>query len=288
MQQPSSADKSMVQARVIVSAPNLDSFNASPSLLRMASSLMEDPSIAELINTPCETGDQSSQQNGDINLYGVKTLAKATAVADYGVNSMVAKATAVVETPSRSFYYRDPRLPEGWYVKVEPSQGGNIIVNYFTSNGDRLRSLSEVAHFLKNKLVTLPSCRGCLPPAPLSEIPRLDQLRPEDRGIVPTLVLPAVDVNSPVIRQIDSEIIEPSPLLKRPAPSVIPRVDLTSRNQRLFSSRDQKVRDPRLFQCFHFYMFKVDGISDSVLFNVNNITEEKLYHYIFYSHFFPN
>ena len=61
---------------------------------------------------------QSSQQNGDINLYGVKTLAKATAVADYGVNSMVAKATAVVETPSRSFYYRDPRLPEGWYVKV--------------------------------------------------------------------------------------------------------------------------------------------------------------------------
>ena len=93
LQQLGAANKSMVQ--VIVSAPNLDSFTASPSLLRMASSLMENPTIAELINTPCETSDATSPPNGNINLYGVKGA----------VNSVTVNPSD--STIPDSFYYRD-------------------------------------------------------------------------------------------------------------------------------------------------------------------------------------
>ena len=125
-------NKSMVQ--VIVSAPNLDSFTASPSLLRMASSLMENPTIAELINTPCETSDAAaSPSNGNINIYGMKG----------GVNSVTVNPSDI--TIPDNFYYRDPRLPEGWYVGVEGTPSGHMVVYYYTSSGEKLRSLSEVS-----------------------------------------------------------------------------------------------------------------------------------------------
>ena len=39
---------------------------------------------------------------------------------------------------------RDPRLPEGWYVGVEGTPSGHMVVYYYTSSGEKLRSLSEV------------------------------------------------------------------------------------------------------------------------------------------------
>ena len=129
-QAATAVNKSMVQ--VIVSAPNLDSFTASPSLLRMASSLMENPTIAELINTPCETSD-ASPSNGNINIYGMKG----------GVNSVTVNPSDI--TMPDNFYYRDPRLPEGWYVGVEGTPSGHMVVYYYTSSGEKLRSLSEVS-----------------------------------------------------------------------------------------------------------------------------------------------
>ena len=195
------SNKSLVQ--VIVSAPNLDSFTASPSLLRMASSLMENPTFAELINTPCETGP--SDENGEINLYGVKAA------------TSVKGAESGGSSGPNSFYYRDPRLPAGWYVGLEATASGGLVIHYYTPTGERLRSLSEVAHFLQHKLVVLPSCRGVPPPRPVHQLPALADLSPENRALVPSIVLPVVDAGSPVIRQIDSEIISAHTSLKRPA-----------------------------------------------------------------------
>ena len=55
-------------------------------------------------------------------------------------------------------------------------------VSFYTSNGERLRSPSEVAHYLKNKLVLLPSCKNIPPPAPIAEIPLASDLSPENKA----------------------------------------------------------------------------------------------------------
>jgi len=200
-------EKSVVQ--VVVSAPSLDSFTASPRLLRMASSLMENPTIAELINTPCETSN-TQNLNGDINIYGVKTPDSVTTSLQQQ-QCDIKNATPVHTTPvkaPRTFYYRNPRLPAGWYVGVDVLPNNlSANVSFYTSNGERLRSPSEVAHYLKNKLVLLPSCKNIPPPAPITEIPLASDLTPENKVFVSELVLPVVDASSPLIRQIETEII---------------------------------------------------------------------------------
>ena len=205
--------------KVVVSAPNLDSLTASPRLLRMASSLMENPTIAELINTPCENSDAMTQNlNGDINLYGVKPFDQLSTVPASipcdtsssfsipagGIASSVA-VTPPKFTKPRTFYYRDPRLPVGWYVGVDVLSPTTIITNYYTGNGEKLRSLSEVAHYLVNKLVLLPSCKAIRPPRQINSMPTLAELTPENRAYVKELILPIVDDHSPVIRQIETD-----------------------------------------------------------------------------------
>ena len=123
-----------------------------------------------------------------------------------GINS-TPTTTKPKMTKPRTFYYRDPRLPAGWYVSVDIIPGSAIITNYFTSNGEKLRSLSEVAHYLKNKLVLLPSCKAIRQPKPLKDMPQLQDLSPENKACVKELILPVVDETSPLIRQIETEII---------------------------------------------------------------------------------
>ncbi len=47
-----------------------------------------------------------------------------------------------------NFAYRDPRLPANWWVSVE-WVGGDLRYGYHSPAGDRLRSPSEVAHYLQ-------------------------------------------------------------------------------------------------------------------------------------------
>ena len=60
----------------------------------------------------------------------------------------------VMENSGGSFAYRDPRLPAGWWVSVE-QLGGELRHGYHSPRGDRLRSPSEVAHYLQ---ACVPSC----------------------------------------------------------------------------------------------------------------------------------
>jgi hypothetical protein len=46
------------------------------------------------------------------------------------------------------FAYRDPRLPAGWWVSVE-RLGMELRYGFHSPRGDRLRSPSEVAHYLQ-------------------------------------------------------------------------------------------------------------------------------------------
>jgi hypothetical protein len=53
------------------------------------------------------------------------------------------------------FAYRDPRLPAGWWVSVEQVGGSELRYGFHSPRGDRLRSPSEVAHYLQ-------ACRLCV------------------------------------------------------------------------------------------------------------------------------
>ncbi len=54
-----------------------------------------------------------------------------------------------VPAPDGNFAYRDPRLPANWWVSVEWVGGGDLRYGYHSPAGDRLRSPSEVAHYLQ-------------------------------------------------------------------------------------------------------------------------------------------
>ncbi len=57
-------------------------------------------------------------------------------------------AVSPVLDSTESFAYRDPRLPARWWVSVE-RLGGELRYGYYSPTGDRLRSPSEVAHYLQ-------------------------------------------------------------------------------------------------------------------------------------------
>jgi hypothetical protein len=56
--------------------------------------------------------------------------------------------SGVVPASDGNFAYRDPRLPANWWVSVE-WVGGDLRYGYHSPAGDRLRSPSEVAHYLQ-------------------------------------------------------------------------------------------------------------------------------------------
>ncbi len=62
--------------------------------------------------------------------------------------------------PDGNFAYRDPRLPANWWVSVEWVGGGDLRYGYHSPAGDRLRSPSEVAHYLQVLFKTFSQCCG--------------------------------------------------------------------------------------------------------------------------------
>jgi hypothetical protein len=68
-------------------------------------------------------------------------------------------------------------------------------------------------------LILLPACQNLPPPHNLDQLPTLAQLNSDLRTLVPNIVLPHLALNSPIIRQVDSEILttETNHLVKRPA-----------------------------------------------------------------------
>lgn len=119
---------------------------------------------------------------------------------------------------------------------------------------------------------------------PPSEILRLDQLRPEDRGIVPTSRASCggrQQPGHPTDRLGDHRTVA-APQTASPSVNTQGGPDL--KKSKIGFLLGIKSEGSAFFSAL--FLFKVDGISDSVLFNEINITEEKLYHYIFYLHIF--
>ena len=174
--------------------------------------------VAKVARNLCDNNPPTANNKQYISSPAVPSAASQT----YYTSS--AKSKAAVKPGV--FYYRDPKLPAGWYVSVDTvnnrtppglqSNNGLALapphINYFTANGEKLRTLSEVAHYLANKLVLLPSCKAIRPPRPVAEMPLLNELSADQRRFVTEeLVVPIIDKNGPVIRQIETEFITASP-----------------------------------------------------------------------------
>ncbi len=65
-----------------------------------------------------------------------------------GLSSPAKSGGVLAASPDGNFAYRDPRLPANWWVSVE-WVGGDLRYGYHSPAGDRLRSPSEVAHYLQ-------------------------------------------------------------------------------------------------------------------------------------------
>merc|ERR1719193_492992 len=89
----------------------------------------------------------------------------------------------------QSFYYRDPALPNGWYIRVDRTQIAEhkyqVETSFFSPDGALLRSQSEVAGYLGGRVQVKDKSQR--PPVPVSRLPWKDDLIDTNKLFVPNL-----------------------------------------------------------------------------------------------------
>merc|ERR1719357_1990463 len=89
----------------------------------------------------------------------------------------------------QSFYYKDPALPMGWYIKVDRTQIAEhkyqVETSFFSPDGALLRSQSEVAGYLGGRIQVKDKSQR--PPVPVSRLPWKDDLIDTNKLFVPNL-----------------------------------------------------------------------------------------------------
>jgi len=89
----------------------------------------------------------------------------------------------------QSFYYRDPALPNGWYIKVDRTQIAEhryqVETSFFSPDGALLRSQSEVAGYLGGRVQV--NDKSHRPPVSVARLPWKDDLIDTNKLFVPNL-----------------------------------------------------------------------------------------------------
>jgi hypothetical protein len=97
---------------------------------------------------------------------------------------------AVLGGGKQSFYYRDPALPSGWYIRVDRTKIGEhryqVETSFFSPDGALLRSQSDVANYLGGRL-QINQFKFHDPPVSVDQIPWRDDLIDTNKLFVPNL-----------------------------------------------------------------------------------------------------
>jgi hypothetical protein len=132
---------------VVANAANLDSYTADSSLLEMANTLLQSPSIlpptytnhnAILSPQPPTYSNHNMFSNGQADVSPLKT-------------------TSQGEINNQTFYYRDTGLPVGWYIRIDKRLIGDcsyeVDTSFFSPDGACLKSQTEISAYLTGQLV---------------------------------------------------------------------------------------------------------------------------------------
>jgi len=177
---------------------NMDSITASPHMVRMASSLLlggnqgggvggSGPPSAAAING-------SSLPSSPSKLPNVSPLVQQSGGSNAGASHPTPAATsasplAALGGGKQSFYYRDPALPNGWYIRVDRTQIAEhryqVETSFFSPDGALLRSQSDVAGYLGGRLQV--NDKSHRPPVSVARLPWKDDLIDTNKLFVPNL-----------------------------------------------------------------------------------------------------
>jgi len=172
---------------------NMDSITASPHMVRMASSLLlggnqgggvggAGPPSATAING-------SSLPSSPSKLPSVSPLVQQGVGSNPAPAATPASPLAALGGGKQSFYYRDPALPNGWYIKVDRTQIAEhryqVETSFFSPDGALLRSQSEVAGYLGGRVQV--NDKSHRPPVSVARLPWKDDLIDTNKLFVPNL-----------------------------------------------------------------------------------------------------
>lgn len=176
---------------------NMDSITASPHMVRMASSLLLGGNQGGAVGTGSSSAtaiNGSSLPSSPSKLPhvpGSPLVQQGAAISNPGSShpALPASPLAALGGGKQSFYYRDPALPNGWYIRVDRTQIAEhryqVETFFFSPDGALLRSQSDVAGYLGGRLQV--NDKSHRPPVSVARLPWKDDLIDTNKLFVPNL-----------------------------------------------------------------------------------------------------
>merc|ERR1719234_3049553 len=172
---------------------NMDSITASPHMVRMASNVLLGGNQGGGPGSPSATAINGSSLPGSpskLSSVPGSPLVQQAAGNNPGASSAPpASPLAALGSGKQSFYYRDPALPNGWYIKVDRTQIAEhryqVETSFFSPDGALLRSQSDVAGYLGGRLQV--NDKSHRPPVSVARLPWKDDLIDTNKLFVPNL-----------------------------------------------------------------------------------------------------
>jgi len=170
---------------------NMDSITASPHMVKMASNLLLGGNQAANQGTPTMAPANGSLPSSPSKLPGSPAAGNSSPLRPVppGASAQTSSPLAALGAGKQSFYYKDPALPMGWYIKVDRTQIAEhkyqVETSFFSPDGALLRSQSEVAGYLGGRVQVKDKSQR--PPVPVSRLPWKDDLIDTNKLFVPNL-----------------------------------------------------------------------------------------------------